>query len=649
MTSVSIVIVSYNVRHFILQCLESVYACDLTNVQLKVYVVDNNSVDGSVQMIRHHYPQVNLIESDKNLGFGRANNLAINLSQSTYCLLLNPDTIIQKDTLQKCITFMNKNLDYGALGVQMVDGNGTYLPESKRSLPSPISALFKMLRLGDIFPNSALFNSYYTSDLSGNKDEDVEVLCGAFMFCKTKVLQNLGGFDEAFFMYGEDIDLSKRILESGYKIRYTADTRIIHFKGESSKKSSLNYIHSFYNAMIIYVEKHYPGNGAILIRFLLKTAIFLSGLMRAAREYIKASLRLFVDFICIYVLVNMTKDIWGKVYFQDSNYYDQSNFQTNALFYTLIWVTNLRFWGWYDSNRKLKSLFYANVIGTIMILAIYAILPLEYRSSRTLIFIGAIVALLVPIVVEKCINILSQTIYQSSSHTPKIIIVGHEKSKSKILDQLDKNNLTYQFIGLVNPNNSNASSSLYINTLSKLSEVVNVYKVDEIIFSMEDISADEIMQCMTIAENKVKYKIAGINNNQIIGNDDNNVQSQIIDTYSNYNLSKSVYKRLKRLFDLVISISLIVFIPLLLLSNTYRTNILPNIFNLLFGRLTLIGYSIHSETLNLPVVKPSLIQLNRALAPKEFLSIMYPDLNKWYAKNYTPFYDLEILKNSLLK
>ena len=252
----SIVIVNYNVKYFLEQCLISVKEA-LEGIDGEVFVVDNNSVDGSQQMLKERFPDINVILNEQNVGFAKANNQAMRVANGEYILLLNPDTVVESDTFHKVIDFMDSHPDAGGLGVKMVDGKGKFLPESKRSLPTPEVSFYKIFGLSQLFPKSKRFGKYHLSYLDENQTHEVEILAGAFMLMRKSVLDKVGLLDETFFMYGEDIDLSYRIILGGYKNYYFPEARIIHYKGESTKKGSLNYVQTSYNAMIILSEKHF--------------------------------------------------------------------------------------------------------------------------------------------------------------------------------------------------------------------------------------------------------------------------------------------------------------------------------------------------------------------------------------------------------
>jgi GT2 family glycosyltransferase len=268
--TLSVIIVSYNVKHFLEQCLCSVQRA-LAN-DMEVFVVDNHSTDGSVEYCQQRFPFARFILNKENVGFGKANNQALPEATGKYVLFLNPDTIIPEDLFTLCISFMGSHADAGALDVRMIDGSGAFLKESKRGFPSPWVAFCKMSGLTKLFPRSSSFARYYMGHLPEKKINEVDALAGACMFLRKEVLDKVGGFDERFFMYAEDIDLSYRIQQAGYKNYYFPETAIIHFKGESTRKDK-KYIKYFYKAMIQFVRKHFVGGSSGLYIIMLEAAI----------------------------------------------------------------------------------------------------------------------------------------------------------------------------------------------------------------------------------------------------------------------------------------------------------------------------------------------------------------------------------------
>lgn len=269
---VSIVIVNYNVCLFLEQCLYSVQAA-LSGIDAEIIVVDNNSTDGSIEYLRPKFSDVIFIENKDNPGFAKANNQALKLCKGEYILILNPDTVIGEESIRTLCFFMDEHEKAGAVGVKMIDGCGVFLPESKRSFPTPWISFCKLFGLSKLFPNSRQFAAYSLPFLNPDKQHKVDVLAGAFMFIKHTALKQTGLFDESFFMYGEDIDLSYRIKLSGYTNHYLPE-RILHYKGESTKHGDIKYIRAFYGAMLIFYKKYYPKSGW-LMRLLVRIALTL--------------------------------------------------------------------------------------------------------------------------------------------------------------------------------------------------------------------------------------------------------------------------------------------------------------------------------------------------------------------------------------
>ena len=284
----SVIIVSYRVKYYLEQCLDSVFRA-MQNIDGDVYVVENNSQDDTVDYLRKRFPQVHYIENSDNVGFAKANNIALRIITSEYVLLLNPDTFISEDTLTKCISLLDANSNVGACGVRMLNQNGTFAYESRRGIPTPKTAFFHMTGLSKLFPYHPIIGHYHMRYLDEYKMGEIEILSGAFMFIRRQLLDNIGLLDETFFMYGEDIDLSYRLLQTGCK-NYYLPTKILHYKGESTHKDTYRYVKIFYNAMYIFFRKHY-GNQSWLLSVPIKMAIFLKG----AGEFIRRKLlKLFI-------------------------------------------------------------------------------------------------------------------------------------------------------------------------------------------------------------------------------------------------------------------------------------------------------------------------------------------------------------------
>ena len=272
----SVVIVSYNVSHYLLQCLDSLQRA-LRGIDGEVIVVDNHSRDNSVALVHQAHPEVKVIENLHNLGFSKANNIALRQATGEYALLLNPDTIVADNTIRDCIAFLDLHPDAGAAGVMMLNADGTVAPESRRGVPTPLTSFYKLSGLCRMFPRSPRFGRYYLGHLPWHTPQQIDIVSGAFCMLRRSVLDKVGLLDEDYFMYGEDIDLSYRILKQGATNWYLPYP-ILHYKGESTQKSSFRYVHVFYQAMLIFFRKHFSHLG-LLVTLPIKTAIWFKALV----------------------------------------------------------------------------------------------------------------------------------------------------------------------------------------------------------------------------------------------------------------------------------------------------------------------------------------------------------------------------------
>jgi GT2 family glycosyltransferase len=281
MVQLSVIIVSYNVKYYLEQCLYAVTAA-CNNIQSEIIVVDNASNDNTIEYLQPKFPTVIFIKNEMNEGFAKANNKALKIAKGEYILYLNPDTLIAENTINAAVDFLERNSKAGAVGLQMIDGYGNFLPESKRSFPSVIASFFKLSGMAALFPKSGFFNQYALGNLDENNIHEANVLPGAFFLSHKKILNELNGFDEDFFMFGEDIDLSYLIIQQGYKNYYLGNNIIIHFKGESTRNDKA-YVENFYTAMKIFIDKHYTVASSIL----LKSAITIAKIIASSTKKFK--------------------------------------------------------------------------------------------------------------------------------------------------------------------------------------------------------------------------------------------------------------------------------------------------------------------------------------------------------------------------
>jgi len=544
--TLSIIIVNYNVKHFLHQCLKSIERAK-HNIDLEIFVVDNNSVDGSINMIQNEFPYVKLIANEKNTGFATANNQAIKRAKGKYILLLNPDTIIEENTLHKTINFLQKNTEAGALGVKMIDGNGDFLPESKRSLPSPSIAFYKIFGLSFLFPKSKKFGKYHLNYLDKEKTHEIDVISGAFFMTRKQILDEIGLLDENFFMYGEDIDLSYRIQKHGYKNFYLPTTSIIHYKGESTKKTSINYIFTFYQAMIIFVKKHYHTRKANPLIFIINTAILFRALISIVKRIISKLIYPALDIIIMLFSMYILKNIWAINYFSDENYYNNTFFEFVIPFYILFWISGVWIKSGYAQPVKTINIIKGIFLGTIGLLIVYGLLPENLRFSRALIILGAISIVFNLLCLRHLLQLLPINFLKiESNKLKKIGIVADDSEFERISTIINTTNQYASIIGQININENKKSS---LGKLQQLKEIITIYKLNEIIFSAKDITAKEMMSYMSKIHKNIDIKIAPTESTFIIGSNSIHSQGTLYSLENNQKQKNSIKTFFKKYID----------------------------------------------------------------------------------------------------
>jgi len=646
----SVIIVNYNVKYFLEQALHSVYKA-MHGVNGEVFVVDNNSADGSCEMVRRKFPQTVVIENKSNTGFSVANNQAIKQAMGKYILLLNPDTVVEEDCFRRCIDFMDTHQDAGALGVKMIDGKGKFLPESKRSLPRPKVAFFKMFGFASVFPKSKTFGKYHLGFLSNDDVHEVEVLSGAFMFIRKATLDKIGLLDEDYFMYGEDIDLSYRITQGGYKNYYFPNTTIIHYKGESTKKTSVNYVFVFYRAMIIFAQKHYSNKHAKLFSFLISFAIYIrAGISLVARFFQIAHLMI-MDATCMYLGIYLIKLYWERNHkFVEGGSYPIEFMLVNASIYTIIWVFGLYLSGAYEKTRSTTAVVKGILFGLIGISLVYAFAPLSYRFSRAIIMLGFVWALIGAYLNRLVLYVAKfKKIDLAMAYDTTTIIVGGKNEASRVQDLLNKTKANCKVAGYVTVGNDIEQGDDYLGDVSRLRDIVQVFNAEEVIFCSKDISATQIIQWMSgVNLPGMQYKIVPEESTFIIGSNSKNSAGDFYALDISMALSEPQNQRKKRILDVVVTILLTVISPILILVIKQRAKFIKNLWEVLFGQKTWVGYTQSLNQNALPKIKQGVlspvIKWNNQVEPGTANK-----LNFMYAKNYSVEKDLYIILISITK
>jgi len=637
----TVVIVNYNVQYFLDQCLKSVFRSG-SKLSMEVFVVDNNSVDGSLEMIREKYPQVTLIANEENLGFSRANNQAIGLAKGRYVLLLNPDTVVEDDTLPRVVSFMNEHPDAGGLGVKMLDGKGRFLPESKRGLPTPAVAFFKIFGLARLFPKSKTFGKYHLGYLDQDKINEVDVLSGAFLLLRKQTLEKTGYLDEDFFMYGEDIDLSYRITQAGYKNYYFPDTRIIHYKGESTKKSSVNYVLVFYNAMIIFARKHFSKKNARVFSFLINLAVYFRAAIALFNRFFKKIIWPLIDALIIFGGFFFIKSSWEEQVFKGPHYPPEFMYFIVPA-YIIIWLATAYFSGGYDKPLKVFRIVRGIGLGTVIILVIYALLPISLRFSRALILLGGAWALFSMLLSRSLLALLRrQSLRADETQSRRIVIIGDGQEAERVA-QMIRQSGSSAFIGLVSLKNQKPLTGGYLGTIIQINEIIEIYHIDEIIFCAADMSSQVIIDQMSaLKDQRINFKIAPPESLYIIGSNSIHTFDDLFTININA-VNKPANRRNKRLFDILASGFILLTLPgnILLVKNP--PGLISNLFNVLFGRKSWVGYHPVSNPGNLPKLKKGVLYPGDILRNKMLDQETLHNLNNLYAKEYRIENDLNVL------
>lgn len=633
---ISVIIVNYNVKYFLEQCLCSAEKA-LQQVSGEIIVIDNLSTDGSMEYLPGKFPGVKFIANEKNLGFGKACNQGLSIAGGKYILFLNPDTILPEDCLEKSIAFLESHPDAGATGIRMIDGSGKFLKESKRAFPSPQTSFYKLTGLSKLFPKSSFFSRYHLGHLDEKQNHVIDVLAGAFMLVRKEVLDKVGGFDETFFMYGEDVDLSYRIQKAGYNNYYFAESCIIHFKGESTRKGSLNYVKMFYQAMSVFVKKHYGSQQAGLFNFFIQSAIWFRAAISGVGHFIKWIGLPVIDALVILFSFLIVKIFWEGYVRPEVIYQERLLLAVFPLF-SIVYLFIAYYTGLYNKYYQQRNLNRSAVTATLAVLAVYSLLPESFRFSRGIILFGSVMAFLLLSIVRKLLISwkLMETL-EDLQQTKSLLVCSREDldEVTVILKNTGKEPLVF---GRVSIN----SEPGVLGTIEKLPVLINDIGAKEIIFCEGVLSNKKISELIQQQPGRVRYKFHEKNCSSIVGSDSKDEAGDFLAMEKIFLLAQPVSKRNKKLWDELYCLLFLLSFPVHFILQKKPVGFFKNVFAVFSGKKTWVGYCYPDK--NLPALLPAV--LTTTGLPASFNHLPKESLQKtdyWYARDYHTSVDIKLI------
>ncbi len=669
----SVIIVNYNVRQFLENALTSVRRA-MEGLTGEVFVVDNASDDGSAEMVRTSFPDVQLIENPRNLGFARANNIALSRAKGDFVLILNPDTIVQEDTFQVMLRFFADHPDAGLAGCKILNPDGSFQLPCRRSFPTPWVAFTKIFGLSALFPKSRLFGRYNLTYHSPDETYPVDAVSGSFMMARREVYERIGGLDEAFFMYGEDLDWCYRILQAGYKVYYVHSTQIVHYKGESTKRSEIDEIKLFYRAMQLFVEKHISRS--VAVRFVLTLAILFRELLATLGKAVRPAIFAGIDFL----LIDCALALSVLIYFGGTYHFPQWALETIYTVPALIVVTTLYASGVHTTHRySLSRSAGAVVLGFIIISAIVFFAKSFAFSRAAVVVAGALSLVMLPgwrLAARMFGRGGALRGHRKSLFGRRTLIVGTGSSAQEVLRKLRARvDDGYDVLGFIDTTRKRIGERVagveIIGSLENVGRVIDERRVSEVIFSVDGLSYADMLSAIARSKNPgVNFRLVPNSLEAIIGK----TRIDRLDTLPlvdiDYNIHKPLNRFVKRLFDIAVSVlPFVVFYPFARIRAALRkgedpgdlTKRVLQLPGVLRGTMSMVGRPM-GDSDDLPASEsgfplPSrgaylgprgltgLVQINRR---EDLTDEEINGYKLYYAKNQSLMLDIEIVAKSLL-
>jgi hypothetical protein len=498
-----------------------------------------------------------------------------------------------------------------------------------------------MTGISALFPDSPFFNSYYMGGVERNIVQPVPVLTGAFLFVRTDVIREVGMLDEEYFMYGEDIDLCYRMLKAGYQNYYLPEPTIIHYKGESTHREEFRYVKHFYNAMLIYVRKHYEGVGGQIFQLMIILGVLTRGALGALRRFARRALPVVIDAVLIVLILVVVKVFWAQLYFADVDHFDRRFTIFNIPVYAGLWLLFLFLSGAHDVQRNARRIINGMVFGTIAILLVYAMLPLEFRSSRAVIVLSAVWATVLLILSTGLWRLIKKV-----GMARRIAVVGNFNEVKRIMEILNRSASRSVVVGWIAVDDDPGNADM-MGHVSQLQTLTHDHRVEELVFS-QDLPFSEINYWMSRIGPSVSYRISSTGSDQIVGSDSRKEQGKLYQAHVEFGLSYPMHRRLKRILDIFVTVICLIVSPFARLLGGAKGVSLRAYGEILRGRKTWVGYHPNDQQSDrLPVIPEGIIHpgtLDILREPSEIQMINYI-----YAREYTVWKDVDIILRNLSK
>ena len=639
----TVIIVNYNVKYFLEVCLHSVERA-AEGMDVEIIVVDNNSTDGSCDMIKYLFPRVTLVENKDNKGFSKANNQGVAIAAGEYILFLNPDTVMPEDFLKKSIGYMDTHPKAGALGPRLIDGKGDFAPDAKKSFPSLSVAIFKTTGINKIFSRSPYFNKYYAVHIGERETAPVEVLSGCCMLVRRKAMDEAGGpFDEDYFMYCEDVDLSWRIKKAGYQNVYFPEVNLIHYKGESTRKMTLSYVRIFNEALVTFVKKHYTRKEAKLFVLFINIGIILRAILGTIKRGLKILHMPLFDALLLLIT------LWGLKEFWVSEVKNILPIPANIIYATFpayigIWLISLYFNSVYDNPYRPLKVIRGMLLGTVAILAYYGLLPPEYRYSRAIIIFTGLAGTVVLLGTHDILYRLGILKYIPYDKLPKkAVIVADEATYEETAAILQKVHYAPELSGRIS-NHREQSDALA--PVAEMKELLFTTGINEVIFCVNGLTYSDILGQMQHCGNVYEYKIHLSGSQSFVGSNSSSTSGDLYTIDRSFKLSDFAQIRNKRMVDIALSFILLLLLPVTIFIVKNAGSFITNLFQVLAGSKTWVGYSSAAADY-LPAIKKGILPPYNILSGYEPSAHVKMQVNVAYAQHYSQVADLAIIMKNI--